>query len=142
MPGRPRTSGTASNTNPPTTPAPESAAAERMSTERAAALNRHTWDSIRRQRDEGLISKNVDIAADILTGTTARSPEQLALLGDVGGKRLLDLGCGDGKELLEFARAGFRITDLVECDDSTPKTGLSSGYPGEFIVRAVKDGTR
>lgn len=289
MPGRPRTSGTARNTNPPTTPAPESAAAERMSTERAAALNRHTWDSIRRQRDEGLIAKNVEVAADILAGRTARSPEQLALLGDVAGKHLLDLGCGDGKELLEFARdgalvvgvdnsprqlaaaqraadalglpcrlvladllrlpedplrgefdiafsshvtawigdldawfstahralkpggvflltgghplsgyfgdlqrgetyrrtysepgpfvfvsrgaskewnpagdrrtavewrhtvgaivtavarAGFRITDLVERGDSTPKTGLSSGYPGEFIVRAVKDRTR
>ena len=77
-----------------------------MSTDEAAALNRHTWDSIRRQRDEGLIPKNVDVAADILAGRTARSPEQRALLGDVAGKRLLDLGCGDGKELLEFARDG------------------------------------
>jgi SAM-dependent methyltransferase len=88
-----------------------------ITTEDAAALNRHTWDSIRRQRDEGLIPKNVDIAADILAGKTARSPEQLALLGDVRGKRLLDLGCGDGKELLEFARDGAEVVGI----DNSPR---------------------
>ena len=56
---------------------------ERELTTDAAWLNRDTWDSIRRQRDEGLIPKNVDVAADILAGRTARYPEQVALLGDV-----------------------------------------------------------
>ena len=88
-----------------------------VATDHAAALNRHTWDSIRRQRDEGLIRKNVDVAADILAGKTARYPEQLALLGDVRGKRLLDLGCGDGKELLEFARDGAEVVGV----DNSPR---------------------
>jgi SAM-dependent methyltransferase len=88
-----------------------------VSTDEAAALNRHTWDSIRRQRDEGLIPKNVDVAADLLAGRTARSPEQLALLGDVAGKRLLDLGCGDGKELLECARDGALVVGV----DNSPR---------------------
>lgn len=88
-----------------------------VTTDEAARLNRHHWDSIRRQRDEGLIPKNVDVAADILNGKTARYPEQLVLLGDVRGKRLLDLGCGDGKELLEFARDGALVIGV----DNSPR---------------------
>ena len=88
-----------------------------VSTDEAARLNREAWDSIRRQRDEGLIPKNVDVAADILAGKSGRYPEQMALLGDVRGKRLLSLGCGDGKELLEFARDGA----LVVGADNSPR---------------------
>lgn len=117
MSGRPRTSRTTTNSGQPTTPPRDTAAGERMSTERAAALNRQTWDSIRRQRDEGLIAKNSDIAGDILAGKAARYPEQVALLGDVAGKRLLDLGCGDGKELLEFARDGAVVVGV----DNSPR---------------------
>src|SRR5256885_2570027 len=83
-----------------------------VSTDEAARLNRDPWDSIRRQRDEGLIPKNVDIAADILAGKSGRYPEHMALLGDVRGKRLLNLGCGDGKELLEFARDGALVVGV------------------------------
>ncbi len=111
MPDQPGTSNTSTNANP------MPRVGESMSTDRAAELNRHTWDSIRRQRDEGLIPKNVDVAADILAGKTARSPEQIALLGEVAGKRLLDLGCGDGKELLEFARDGARVVGV----DNSPR---------------------
>lgn len=47
-----------------------------------------------------------------------------------------------GDIVTAIARGGFRITDLVERGDSAPKTGLPSGYPGEFIVRAVKEEKR
>ena len=47
-----------------------------------------------------------------------------------------------GNIITAIAHAGFRVTDLVERGDATPKTGLPSGYPGQFIVRAVKDQTR
>jgi len=86
-------------------------------TDRAAEVNRTTWDSIRRQRDEGLIQKHHDIAANILTGKTCLSPEQRSLAGDVAGKRMLDLGCGDGCELLEWARAGAQIVGV----DNSPR---------------------
>ena len=33
-----------------------------------------------------------------------REDDRVELLGDVVGQRLLDLGCGDGKERLEWAR--------------------------------------
>jgi cyclopropane fatty-acyl-phospholipid synthase-like methyltransferase len=39
-------------------------------------------------------------------------PEQLAFLGDVAGKRLLDLGCGDGCELVPLARLGAEATGV------------------------------
>jgi SAM-dependent methyltransferase len=86
-----------------------------ISTDEAAALNRQVWDSIRRQRDEGLIAKHHDVADDVRAGKAALYPEQRALLGDVAGKRLLDLGCGDGMELLEWRRAG---ADVVGVDNS------------------------
>jgi hypothetical protein len=74
-----------------------------MDPSRAAELNRAWWDAVRRQRDAGLIAKNHDVAAQILAGESGPSPEQLAFLGDVAGKRLLDLGCGDGCELVVLA---------------------------------------
>ena len=145
MSGRSRTSRITSNSGPPTPPR-ETAAGERMSTERAAALNRETWDSIRRQRDEGLIVKHHDIAADILAGKTARYPEQLALLGDVRGKRLLDLGCGDGMELLEFARDGAEVVgvdnsprQLAAAERAAETLGLSCRLVLADVLRLPED---
>jgi SAM-dependent methyltransferase len=88
-----------------------------MDTDRAAALNREVWESIRRQRDAGRIPTHHDIAVDLRAGKTALSPEQRDLLGDVTGKRLLDLGCGDGMELLELARAGAAVVGV----DNSPR---------------------
>ncbi len=86
-------------------------------TDQAAQINRLAWDSIRSQRDEGLIQKHHDVAANILAGKTCLSPEQRALAGDVTGKQLLDLGCGDGCELLEWARAGAQVVGV----DNSPR---------------------
>ena len=85
--------------------------------EQAAIFNRQAWDSIRRQRDEGLIDKHHDVAADILAGKISLTAMQRELAGDVVGKRLLDLGCGDGFELLEWARAGAQIVGV----DNSPQ---------------------
>lgn len=80
--------------------------------EQAAEFNRHWWDTVRRQRDEGLLRKHHDVAADILAGQTELSSHQRQLLGDVTGKRILDLGCGDGFELLELARSGAEVVGV------------------------------
>jgi len=81
-------------------------------TEQAAKHNRHAWDSFRRQRDEGLVKNRHNPAADILQGGSYLPFEIIALAGDVSGKRLLDMGCGDGAEMLEWARLGAIVVGV------------------------------
>ena len=80
--------------------------------DQAAEQNREAWDSLRRQRDEGLVNIRPDSAGDILAGRRFLYPENLELVGDIQGKRLLDMGCGDGAEMLEWARAGAVVTGV------------------------------
>ena len=61
-------------------------------TDQAALHNRKSWDSFRRQRDEGLVNIRPDSARDILAGKRFLYPENLELAGNVSGKRLLDMG--------------------------------------------------
>ena len=81
-------------------------------TDQAAEQNREAWDSFRRQRDEGLVNIRPNSAGDILAGRRFLYPENLELVGGVQGKRLLDMGCGDGAEMLEWARAGAIVTGV------------------------------
>lgn len=81
-------------------------------TERAAAENRRAWDSFRHQRDAGLVDDRRDPAGDILAGKRLLRDEYLRLAGAVAGKRLLDLGCGDGAELLEWGRLGASVVGV------------------------------
>ena len=83
-----------------------------MDADRAAELNRAWWDAVRRQHDAGLIPKQVVVAADLRAGRGGPSPDERRLAGDVRGKRLLDLGCGAGRELLEWALAGADVTGV------------------------------
>ena len=53
-----------------------------------------------------------DSAGDILAGRRFLYPENLELVGGVRGKRLLDMGGGDGAEMLEWARAGAIVTGV------------------------------
>lgn len=51
--------------------------------------------------------KEHDIRADVAHyGTRAPNEDQLRLLGDVAGKRILELGCGGGQCSIAFAKAG------------------------------------
>ena len=81
-------------------------------TDQADEQNRMAWDSFRRQRDEGLVNIRPDSAGDILAGRRFLYPENLELVGGVQGKRLLDMGGGDGTEMLEWARAGAIVTGV------------------------------
>src|SRR6266536_668352 len=91
--------------------------AETPTTAEAARVNRAAWDSFRRQRDEGLVGGRRDVAASILAGTQYLPPWLRELAGDVRGKRLLDLGCGDGAELMEWARLGAEVVGV----DNSPR---------------------
>ena len=81
-------------------------------TDQAAEQNREASDSFRRQRDEGLVNIRPDSAGDILAGRRFLYPENLELVGGIQGKRLLDMGGGDGAEMLEWARAGAIVTGV------------------------------
>lgn len=85
-------------------------------TDKAAKYNQIAWDSFRRQRDEGLSQWRRDSAEDILTGKGHLRREYIELAGDVSGKRLLDMGCGEAAETCEWARLG---ADVVGVDNSS-----------------------
>jgi len=86
-------------------------------TDKAAELNRKTWDSFRRQRDEGLSPCRRDSAEDILRGKGHLRREYIELAGNVSGKRLLDMGCGEAAETCEWARLGAEVVGV----DNSPK---------------------
>jgi ubiquinone/menaquinone biosynthesis C-methylase UbiE/RimJ/RimL family protein N-acetyltransferase len=86
-------------------------------TDQAAEDNRIAWNSFRRQRDEGLAKERNDSAQDILEGRLRLSREVIQLAGNVSGKRLLDMGCGEGAETLEWARLGAEVVGV----DNSPK---------------------
>jgi len=86
-------------------------------TDKAAELNREAWNSFRRQRDEGLTQHRRDSAEDILTGKGHLGREYIELAGDVSGKRLLDMGCGEAAETCEWARLGALVVGV----DNSPK---------------------
>lgn len=56
----------------------------------------------------------------------------VARLGDVRGRRLLDLGCGHGMAATVFARRGAKVTAV----------DLSAGYLNEAAARARANGAR
>lgn len=86
-------------------------------TDQAAECNRRTWDSFRRQRDEGLSGWRRDSAEDILQGKPYLCREYVQLAGDVVGKLLLDMGCGEAAETCEWARLGAEVVGV----DNSPK---------------------
>ncbi len=86
-------------------------------TDQAAELNRKTWDSFRRQRDARLAEHRGDSAEDILQGRGYLRQEYIQLVGDVSGKRLLDMGCGEAAETCEWARLGAHVVGV----DNSPK---------------------
>lgn len=89
----------------------------RVDTEAAARHNREAWDAFRRQRDDGLVGGRRDVVARLVGGHSYLHDEYRALVGDVAGKRLLDLGCGDGAELLSWARLGASVVGV----DNSPR---------------------
>ncbi len=115
-------------------------------TDQAAELNRKAWDSFRRQRDDGLSNIRPDSAAVILAGRRFLYPENLELVGDVRGKRLLDMGCGDGAEMLEWARAGAIVTgvdnsavQLEAARRNTDKLGVECRLMQADLLRLPED---
>jgi ubiquinone/menaquinone biosynthesis C-methylase UbiE len=62
--------------------------------------NTESWDRIAAQRTGSAPSEVVRY------GPEGPTEDDLRLIGDVAGKRVLDLGCGDGQAAVTFARKG------------------------------------
>lgn len=115
-------------------------------TDKAAHHNQQAWDSFRRQRDEGLVNIRPDSAREILAGKRFLYPENLELAGDVHDKRLLDMGCGDGAEMLEWARVGAIVTgvdnssiQLAVARSNAEKLGVECSLVQADLLRLPED---
>lgn len=76
-----------------------------------ATMNRAAWD---RDSDEYQRDHRVDLALDRRAAWGIfRIPEaELNVLGDVGGKDVLEYGCGGAQWAVELAQRGARVTGL------------------------------
>ena len=82
-------------------------------TDTAAAHNRQAWDSYRRQRNKGLVAHRRSLAEEIQEGKLFLEERWIELLGNLQGKQLLDLGCGDGGESCCWARLVLGLLELI-----------------------------
>lgn len=116
-----------------------------MDTDRAAELNRRAWDAFRRQRDAGLVGGRGDVVTPLAQGHSYLGDAVRELAGDVRGQRLLDLGCGDGAELLEWARLDAAVVGV----DNSPvqlaaarRAAAALGVPEERCRLVLADALR
>lgn len=73
------------------------------------------------------------LADDTVTyGPAIPREDQLRLLGDVSGKRVLDLGCGAGANAVALARAGARV---IAVDESAEQVGAARARVDAADVR-------
>jgi len=71
-------------------------------------VNTDSWDRVAARRSAG------DLVASgaVQYGPDLPTDDDLRLLGNVSGKRVLDLGCGSGENAIALARAGAHVIAL------------------------------
>ena len=101
--------------------------------------NRRSWNLATDAHN----SHKRDQAGFLRAGGSTLFPEEIALLGDVRGKRLLHLQCNAGQDTLSIAsRLGATVTGVDIADtaiDFARRLGAESGIPGEFHRADVYD---
>src|SRR2546423_1303681 len=88
--------------------------------------HRPSWGQQAAQRARALRPRDYIFADETYLNHESWIAPAFDLLGDVDGKRVLDLGCGHGMASVVLARRGARV---VACD-------LSLGYVREAHTRA------
>jgi SAM-dependent methyltransferase len=94
--------------------------------------NRQSWNSATIAHN----SHKGDQADFLRSGGSTLFPEELALLGDIAGKRLAHLQCNAGQDTLSLAALGAQVTGVDISDEAISfATTLStdSGIPGTFV---------
>jgi SAM-dependent methyltransferase len=100
--------------------------------------NRRSWNAATRAHN----SHKGDQAAYFRAGGSTLYPEELALLGDVRGRRLVHLQCNAGQDTLSLARLGAEVTGVDISDEAVDfATALAhdSGLPARFVRADVYD---
>jgi SAM-dependent methyltransferase len=100
--------------------------------------NRRSWNSATKAHN----SHKGDQAAFLRSGGSTLFPEEVALLGDVAGRRLVHLQCNSGQDSLSLAALGADVTGVDISDEAVEfATTLSaqSGLPATFVRSDVFD---
>lgn len=93
--------------------------------------NRVSWNAA----TEAHNSHKADQAAYLRGGGSTLYPEEIELLGDVGGKSLVHLQCNAGQDTLSLARLGAVVTGVDISDtaiDFARQLSAESGIPATF----------
>lgn len=101
-------------------------------------INRHAWNEATRAHN----SHKADQAGFLRDGGSTLFPEELELLGDLRGKRVLHLQCNAGQDSLSLARLGAQVTGVDISDeaiDFARRLSADSGIPGVFVRADVYD---
>lgn len=94
--------------------------------------NRQSWNSATKAHN----SHKGDQAAFLRSGGSTLFPEELELLGDITGQRLVHLQCNSGQDTLSLAALGAEVTGVDISDEAVSfATTLSAdcGIPGTFV---------
>jgi SAM-dependent methyltransferase len=100
--------------------------------------NRLSWNAA----TEAHNSHKRDQATFLRDGGTTLFPEEIELLGDLTGKRLVHLQCNAGPDTLSLAQLGARVTGIDISDtaiDYANRLAADSGIPAEFVRADVYD---
>lgn len=100
--------------------------------------NRRSWNSATRAHN----SHKGDQAAFLRSGGSTLFPEELELLGDVSGQRLVHLQCNAGQDTLSLAALGADATGVDISDEAisfATRLSAESGVPGTFVRSDLYD---
>lgn len=100
--------------------------------------NRRSWNSATKAHN----SHKGDQAAFLRGGGSTLFPEELALLGDVSGARLVHLQCNSGQDTLSLAALGADVTGVDISDEAVEfatRLAAESGIAGRFVRSDLVD---
>ena len=100
--------------------------------------NRQSWNAATAAHN----SHKVDQAGFLRRGGSTLFPEEIEILGDIAGRRLVHLQCNAGQDTLSLAQLGASVTGVDISDEAitfASKLSAESGIPGVFHRADVYD---